>query len=199
MRMSKFTLKEIMLFPFMVIPLLAYMTSTYKDRIEKDVDRFWSVHYGCKPSNYLHGIIRELSYCIEFRNLFFYRCGKIGRVLSHMSLFFLKTQTLLAFGVARSNFGGGVFIQHGYCTVIVAESIGENFWVNQNVTIAYSGNGRPTIGDNVHIASDANVVGKITIGNNVTIGAGTTVVRDVPDNMLVVSQKPRYIPKDIQK
>lgn len=90
---------------------------------------------------------------------------------------------------------GGVFIQHGYCTVITADSIGKNFWVNQNVTIAYSGSGRPTIGDNVHIASDANVVGNIHIGNNVTIGAGTTVVKDVPDNTLVVSQAARYINK----
>lgn len=193
--MTQMTLKEILLCPFMLIPLLAYRTSTYKKRIEKDVDRFWCVHYGYKPTNYYLGIIRELSNCVEYRNLFFYRCGRIGRVLSHLSLFFLKTQTLLAFGVPRDKFGGGCFIQHGYCTVIVADKVGENFWVNQNVTIAYSGNGRPIIGDNVHVASDANVVGKILIGNNVTIGAGTTVVRDVPDDTLVVSQKPRYISK----
>lgn len=189
------TLKEIFLTPFMIIPLLAYKTSTYKDRIEKDVDRFWSVHYGCKPSNYTIGIIRELANCIEFRNLFFYRCGNIGRKLSHISLFFLKTQQLLFFGVDRTRLGGGMFIQHGYCTVITAQSIGENFWVNQNVTIAYSGNGCPIIGNNVHIASDANIVGGISIGDNVTIGAGTTVVRDVPSDTLVVSQSPRYIPK----
>ena len=105
-----------------------------------------------------------------------------------------KQQKIKVFG--RS--GGGIFIQHGYCTVITAQSIGDNFWVNQNVTIAFSGNGIPVIGDNVHIASDANVVGGIHIGNNVTIGAGTTVVRDVPDNTLVVSQKPRYIDKNLR-
>ena len=189
------TVKELFLTPFMICPLLAYKTSTYKDRIEKDVDRFWAVHYGRKPDSYRIGIIRELANCVEFRNLFFYRCGSIGRKLSHISLFFLKTQQLLFFGVDRSRLGGGMFIQHGYCTVITAQSIGENFWVNQNVTIAYSHRGIPIIGDNVHIASDANVVGGIKIGNNVTIGAGTTVVRDVPDNTLVVSQKARYIPK----
>lgn len=192
-------IKEVLLIPFMIIPLIAYRTSTYRDRLEMDVDRFWQIHFGKKPKNYVIGIIRELVFCIEFRNLFFYRCGRIGRILSHLSLFFLKKQSLLFFGVPRSNFGGGVFIQHGYCTVITAESVGENFWVNQNVTIAYSSTGMPTIGDNVHIASDANVVGKIHIGNNVTIGAGTTVVRDVPDNTLVVSQKPRYISKSPQQ
>lgn len=193
---SALSIKEFLLLPFMVIPLVAYRCSSYRDRLEKDVDRFWSVHYGVLPKNYDIGIIRELTKCIEFRNLFFYRLGRIGRALSHISLFFLKKQKLLFFGVRRESFKGGAFIQHGYSTVIVANSIGENFWINQNVTIAYSGRGIPTIGDNVHIASDANVVGGIKIGNNVTIGAGTTVVKDVPDNMLVVSQSPRYIPKN---
>lgn len=91
------TIKEILLAPFMIIPLMAYKTSAYKDRIEKDVDRFWTIHYGHKPDNYSIGIIRELANCIEFRNLFFYRCGSIGRKLSHISLFFLKTQQLLFF------------------------------------------------------------------------------------------------------
>ena len=190
-----FTIKESLLLPFMVIPLLAYRFSSYKDRLKKDVDRFWSVHYGCLPINYDVGIVRELANCVEFRNLFFYRCGKIRRIFSHLSLFFLKKQQLLSFGVARENLGGGLFIQHGYCTVITAQRIGENFWVNQNVTIAYSGNGTPVIGDNVHVASGANVVGGISVGNKVTIGAGTTVVRDIPDNTLVVSQAPRYIDK----
>lgn len=192
-------LKEILLTPFMIIPLLAYKTSTYKDRIEKDVDRFWMIHYGYKPSNYMIGIIRELVNCIEFRNLFYYRCGNIGRKLSHISLFFLKTQQLLFFGVNRAQLGGGMFIQHGYCTAITAQSIGENFWVCRGVSISYSKNGNPIIGNNVFIGTGAIVTGNIKIGDNVSIGAGTTVVRDVPDNTLVVSQKPRYIPKDIQK
>ena len=188
-------MKKILLFPFFIMPILAYILSTYKDRIDEDLDRFFSVHYGIKADNKIDALITQLLTCIEFRNLFYYRCGSIGRKLARMSLFFLPTQKLLFFGVDRARFMGGVFIQHGYCTVITAESIGKNFWVNQNVTIAYSSKGRPTIGDNVHIASDANVVGDIHIGNNVTIGAGTTVVKDVPDNTLVVSQAARYISK----
>ena len=188
-------MKKILLFPFFIIPILAYKCSTYKDRIDEDLDRFFYVHHGVKADNKIGALIIELLTCIEFRNLFYYRCGRIGRKLARISLFFLPTQKLLFFGVDRAKFMGGVFIQHGYCTVITADSIGKNFWVNQNVTIAYSSNGRPTIGDNVHIASDANVVGNIHIGNNVTIGAGTTVVKDVPDNTLVVSQAARYINK----
>lgn len=193
--MIKLTFKEIIQLPFMLIPLLAYRTSTYKDRIEMDVDRFWTIHYGKKTSSYSIGIIRELVNCIEFRNLFFYRCGSIGRKLAHLSLFYLPTQKLLFFGVAREKFGGGAFIQHGYCTAITARSIGENFWVCRGVSISYSGNGCPIIGNNVFIGTGAIVTGNITIGDNVSVGAGTTVVRDVPNDTLVVSQKPRYIPK----
>ena len=184
-----------LLLPTMIIPVLAYMTSSYKDRLAKDVLRFWDVHYKRAPKNIIYGMVLELFNCIEFRNLFFYRCGSIGRKLSRISLFYLPTQKLLFFGVDRSKFLGGVFIQHGYCTVITAQSIGENFWVNQNVTIAFGSDGCPVIGNNCHIASGAIVAGNITLEDNVTIGAGTTVVRSVPANTLVVSQKPRYIDK----
>lgn len=189
----------VLLLPTMIIPVWAYMTSTYKDRLAKDVLRFWNVHYKRAPKNIVCGMVMELFSCIEFRNLFFYRCGSIGRKLSHISLFYLPTQKLLFFGVDRSKFGGGVFIQHGYNTVITAQSIGENFWVNQNVTIAWGSDGCPIIGNNCHIASGAIVAGNITLGDNVTIGAGTAVVRSVPANTLVVNQKPRYIDKITRK
>lgn len=48
--------------------------------------------------------------------------------------------------------GLGLFIQHGFSTVIAAKSIGENCWINQQVTIGHNGKDiHPTIGDNVRI------------------------------------------------
>ena len=185
--------KEIVLLPFMILPIAAYYSSCYRERIDMDVQRFWGVHYQCPPPSKLLGLIKELTFCKEFRNLFYYRCGTIGRKLARVSLFFLPIQKLLSFGVNRANFGGGVFIQHGYCCDITAHSIGVNFWINQKVTLGYDSDGYPTIGDNVHIGCGANVVGNVFIGNYVIIGAGTTVVKDVPDNTLVVSQSARYI------
>ncbi len=41
------------------------------------------------------------------------------------------------------------------------------------------------IGDFVHIAAGAKVLGKIRIGNNVSIGANAVVTKDVPDNAVV--------------
>jgi serine O-acetyltransferase len=45
----------------------------------------------------------------------------------------------------------------------------------------------------VKILTAATIVGGVTIGNNVTIGAGAVVVKDVPDNCLVVGNPMRII------
>ncbi len=51
----------------------------------------------------------------------------------------------------------------------------------------------PFIGNNVKIATGAKVLGGIRIGNNVTIGANAVVLKDVPDNAVVVGIPARII------
>lgn len=80
---------------------------------------------------------------------------------------------------------GGLYIQHGFATIITAESIGKNVWINQQVTIGYNGDKAPIIGDNVVICAGAKVVGGVRVGNNVTIGANAVVTKDIPDNSVV--------------
>lgn len=81
--------------------------------------------------------------------------------------------------------GGGIFIHHGWGTIVLADKIGENLDVYQNVTVGYGKDGKPIIGNNVKIYSGAVVSGKIIIGNNVRIAANSVVRHDVPDNCLV--------------
>lgn len=50
-----------------------------------------------------------------------------------------------------------------------------------------------TIGDNVWIGGNVTIVPGVTIGNNVVIGAGSTVTRDVPDNVVVAGNPARVI------
>ena len=132
----------------------------------------------------------------EFRNLYYYRLFK-GNVMVRLLKYALKIvyRELPLLLLDRScNIGGGLFIQHGFCTIVMAD-IGENCWINQQVTIGYKDkSGRPKIGNNVRITAGAKVLGNIQIGDNVVIGANAVVVKDVPENC-VVGGVPAYIIK----
>lgn len=90
--------------------------------------------------------------------------------------------------------GGGFCCYHGHGTVICADRIGRNFSVWQGVTIGKNGsNDCPKIGDNVKVLTNAVVAGSIRIGDNAEIGAGAIVLKDVPDNCVVVGNPARII------
>lgn len=119
----------------------------------------------------------------EFRNLVLYRQRKHPIRRRLIGLFYPPMDTLY---IDAFEIGGGLYIQHGFATMIAAKSIGENCWINQQVTIGYNGHGDPpVIGDNVTITCGAKVLGAITVGSHVTVGANAVVIRDVPENCVV--------------
>lgn len=106
-------------------------------------------------------------------------------------LYYLPPLSTLYICTKSENFGAGTFIQHGFATVITAERIGENCWINQQVTIGFNdsrkyGYGKPTIGNNVRVSAGAKVCGKIKVGDGSTIGVNAVVVKDVPEKSVVV-------------
>ena len=116
----------------------------------------------------------------DYRNVFYYRIPFLWR---HLLNVLLKRERTC--WIHTDNIGGGLKVQHGFSSLIVAESIGRNFCFNQNVTVGFGKGGKPVIGDNVRIYTGAVVAGKIHIGNNVTIAANSLVRADIPDNSLV--------------
>ena len=97
-----------------------------------------------------------------------------------------------------SNIGKNLYIQHGFSTQISAQSIGENCWINQQVTIGYSFDDQPpVIGNGVRISAGAKVLGNIYIGNNAIIGANAVVTKDVADNDIVVGVPAKPIKKNV--
>jgi serine O-acetyltransferase len=87
--------------------------------------------------------------------------------------------------------GSGLFIDHGMGVVIgETAEVGRNVSILQGVTLGGTSLKRekrhPTIGDNVMIGAGAKVIGGFTIGAGSRIGAGSVVVREVPENCVVV-------------
>lgn len=96
--------------------------------------------------------------------------------------------------IHTNDIGEGLFIQHGFSTIISAKKIGKNCWINQQVTIGFTNKtDSPVIGDNVTIYAGAILIGNITIGDNAVIGAGAIVVDDVPANCVVCSPKAKIV------
>lgn len=113
----------------------------------------------------------------EFRNLLIYRNRQRPVYRRWIALWYKPMESLY---IQAKEIGGGLFIQHGFATMITAESVGENCWINQQVTIGYGkGTHPPVIGDHVMITCGAKVLGEIYVGDGAVIGANAVVIRDV--------------------
>lgn len=151
------------------------------EKIKKDIER-WKQIYSVKKSN-IATVAELLWEYPEFRNLLIYRHQSHPFFRRWIMIWYRPMNTLF---LQAKEIGGGLFIQHGFATMVSAESIGENCWINQQVTIGYKGHGRaPIIKDNVMITCGAKVLGEITIGNNAVIGANAVVVKDVEEGAVM--------------
>lgn len=119
----------------------------------------------------------------EWRMLYLYRLagkwrGVLRFIYTNKHNFFIQT------GSAKGSF----YPQHAFSTIVLAQTVGRNFMVWQNVTVGrkHPGGGIPIIGGTVRICAGAVVLGDIVIGNNVTIGANAVVLKDIPDNCIAV-------------
>lgn len=91
-------------------------------------------------------------------------------------------------------------IQLGFATIITADHVGENCWINQQVTIGYNDSKNYGyglwIGDHVRVSCGAKIVGKIRVGNESVIGVNSVVVKDVPSRSTVVCSPTMLIRED---
>lgn len=159
--------------------------------LQADMARWTDILLRDKKMGFYHRFVYLMTFYPEFRNLFYYRIGTAGILLN---LFCGQMNTLF---LASPSIGPGLFIQHGFATIVAARSIGANCWINQQVTIGYSNETDcPTIGDNVIVCAGAKVIGATIVGNNTRIGANAVVVKNVPANVTVVGVPARIVRAD---
>lgn len=156
--------------------------------INADISRWSDILLKGKTGDLYCRFLLLMTFYPEFRNLFYYRIGNFSIVLN---IFCRRMDTLF---LAAQSIGPGLFIQHGFATIVAAKRIGAHCWINQQVTVGYSNETDcPIIGDNVTICSGAKVIGGVTVGDNSKIGANAVVVKTVPPDVTVVGVPARIV------
>ncbi|HVJ97091.1 MAG TPA: serine acetyltransferase [Acidimicrobiia bacterium] len=162
--------------------------------IEADVQRWYDVvKPDCEPR---HALLWFLARYPEFRTLFYYRLrrGNLAGGIAGAALGFVyRGEPTLH--LASSEIGPGLFIQHGFATIVAARRLGANCWVNQQVTIGFDApDERPVLGDGVSVHAGAKILGAVTIGDGARIGANAVVIHDVPAGSTAVGVPARILP-----
>lgn len=183
--------------------ILLFKRSANRNAIEKDMLRWFQVY---KPRLQKRSSSDLLVWLLdsfpEFRNLFYARIGGFsgirGRVLARLARMSYPSPKVALRFAEPINIGPGFFARAGFGTIIAAQRIGENCWVNPGVAIGFRDDksAPPTIGDNVYIGAGAKILGPVTVGDNAVIGANAVVTRDVPPNCTVAGMPARIIRRD---
>lgn len=164
-----------------------YFLCPRKRLIEEDIDHYKEVT-GIS-GNYVGIMCKLFVDRPEFRSVFYYRLGRAYGLVNILKFLVPPMPTPYIY---TPSIGGGLFIQHGFATIICAKSIGRHCHINQQVTIGYKGALAPVLGDNVTVTCGAKILGGVKVEDNVVIGANAVVVKDVPANTIVAGV-PAYI------
>ena len=148
-----------------------------------------------RRNNSNYRLIYYLTVTKPYRNLFYFRIG--GWKAKFLKIFAKEYPQFTLCSTIKHIGKNAYVLAHPYGTIINAKKIGDNFAVCQLTTIGNKIYGRndliPTIGNNVSIGANVNIIGEVTIGDNVIVGAGSVVINDIPSNCVVAGNPAKII------
>ena len=165
---------------------LCAICSAQKRLIKADVARWNEIDQ--INFNFFESLNWYMTYKKEFRNLIQHRLKNPSHSfvsLVHSAIARILWKPLETLYIYTKEIGGGLYIQHGFATIISAKRIGENCRIYQQVTIGYKQEFCPVLEDNVSVTCGAKVLGDVTMHSNSLAAAGSVVVKDVPENAIV--------------
>lgn len=130
------------------------------------------------------------------RAIFFHR---IAHALYQCRLFFIArlvadiSRTLTGIEIhPGAKLGRRLVIDHGVgCVIGETAEVGDDCVIFHGVTLGGMKfepvKRHPTVGNNVLIGTGAKILGPILIGDNTKIGANAVVIKDVPQNSVIVA------------
>jgi serine O-acetyltransferase len=131
----------------------------------------------------------------EFRSILYHRLAADGGAWALLAIVLRRLWPgQLALEISCDEVGPGLYVSHGFATIVVAQRLGADCLISQQVTIGYSDKGGPpTIGARVRVGAGAIVLGPVDVGDDAVIGAGAVVVDDVPAGKVVAGVPARVI------
>ena len=181
-------------YPRTFIVYLCVLASPQKHLIKMDVKR-WS-EIDATNMSFFESLNWYMTYKKEFRNLILHRFKHPAYTPTCLIHFFIARvlwKPLESLYIYTKDIGGGLYIQHGFATIISAKKIGQNCRIYQQVTIGYKGDYAPVLEDNVSVTCGAKVLGGLTMHSGSLAAAGAVVVKDVPQNAIVAGVPAKII------
>ena len=165
---------------------LCVKCSEQKNLVEMDIARWNEIT--SNNAGLFQSLNRYLTESPQFRNLLQHRLKNPSRspkAWLHFLVARILWKPMDSLYLNTIDIGGGLYIQHGFSTIVAAKKIGENCRIFQQVTIGYKKDEQPILEDYASVACGAKVLGGVTMHRNSLAAAGAVVVKDVPENAIV--------------
>lgn len=169
--------------------IILFLFSKEKEAIVKDL--YVRRSFNSSLLHQIYDLSKELLTNKYFRTLFYFRTN--GFFSKFLRIFYPKESSFII--DVNTKIGGGLQLAHPYSTILNAEKIGENVYVNHLVTVGEKNGEKPIIEDGVELHANCIVIGGILIGKNAKIGAGAVVTKDVPQNAVVIGNPAKILIK----